>query len=98
MVAAGLEFRAAQAKPLGKDAGHQLFLLAGGVACTALEIEPGVRALNRPGAHRKAELDVRFNFSRVGRSVEQTELDRALGEESVKIDSIGTGSGYSARG
>lgn len=83
MVAAGLEFRAAQTEPLGKDAGHQLFLLASGVACAAFEIEPGVRALNRLGAHREAELDVRLDFTSMGDAIEQTKLDRALGEESV---------------
>ena len=85
MQSAGLEFRTAQAKPPGKDASHQLFLLAGGVACAALEIKPGVWAFNRPGAHCKAELDVCFDFPGMSCPIEQSKLNGSFSEKCMEV-------------
>lgn len=88
VVAAGLELRTAQAQALHQDVGHQRGLLLCSVARTALEVEPGVLAVNGPGAHGQAELDVGLNLASVGGAVEQPELDRPLGEESVEINTV----------
>lgn len=88
VLAAGLELRPAQAQALHQDVGHQRGLLLGGVARTAFEVEPGVLAVNGPGTHGETELDICLDFAGVGGAVEQPELNRTLGEESVEVDTM----------
>ena len=69
VLAAGFDLLATQAQPVGEDTGHEGMFLFYGVVLAALEEQPLLGAVQRPGAHGQAELNVGFYLPGVGRAV-----------------------------
>lgn len=88
VLAAGLELFTPQAQPVFQDTGHKGAFLLGGVVLAALEEQPLIGAVQRPGAHGEAELNVGFYLSGIWRAVEKPKFYRTLSKESVEVDPV----------
>ena len=91
MQAGGLELRPAHPQPVDEYPLHQGGFLFLGVVGDPLEVEIVVVAVDGPGAHGQAELDVGLDLPGVGGAVEKPELHGAFGKEGVKIDAVVAG-------
>ena len=69
VLAAGLELFASEAQPVRQDAGHKSAFLPGSVVLTTLEEQPLTGAVQGPGAHGEAELNVGLYLPGMSRAI-----------------------------
>lgn len=86
-LSAGSELLTDEPEAGPEDRRPQVLFLLHGEAVHSIEPDRLVR-IDRPCAHREAELDVSLDLAGVGGAIEKPVLDTLAGEEAVKVEGV----------